>query len=48
MRTNLRLAIITTLLAALVWSGGPSCASMGKAGKGARIGAPAGGVAGGR
>jgi len=44
MRTNLRLAFITTLLAALMWSGGPGCASMSKTTMGVR----SGGVAGGR
>jgi len=44
MRTNLRLAFITTLLAALMWSGGPGCASMSKT----THGASSVGVAGGR
>jgi outer membrane protein OmpA-like peptidoglycan-associated protein len=47
MRTDLRLAVLATGLAALVWAGLPGCASMNKTSKGAIIGATAGGVAGG-
>jgi outer membrane protein OmpA-like peptidoglycan-associated protein len=47
MRRELRLTILSTLLAALVLAGAPGCASMNKSSKGAVIGGVAGGVAGG-
>ena len=47
MRRELRLTILSTLLAALVLAGASGCASMNKSSKGAVIGGVAGGVAGG-
>jgi outer membrane protein OmpA-like peptidoglycan-associated protein len=47
MRSDLRLTILSTILAALVLVGALGCASMNKTSKGAIIGATAGGVAGG-
>jgi outer membrane protein OmpA-like peptidoglycan-associated protein len=47
MRRELRLTILSTLLAGLVLAGAPGCASMNKSSKGAVIGGVAGGVAGG-
>lgn len=47
MRSDLRLTILSTFLAALVLVGALGCASMNKTSKGAIIGATAGGVAGG-
>ena len=47
MRSDLRLTILSTFLAALVLAGASGCASMNKTTKGAVIGATAGGVAGG-
>jgi hypothetical protein len=35
MRTNLRLALVTTFLAAVVWGTGPGCALMSKTTRGA-------------
>ncbi len=46
MRSDLRLTILSTFLAALVLVGAAGCASMNKTSKGAVIGATAGGVAG--